>query len=63
MQVEITAAADCNTLHKKEMCGIVDGGVVEWNEDGSNIRQVPIYCTMNLLVKTVVLTSYTMLCG
>ena len=35
---EITEEASGNGLHARCMRGVVPGSVVEWDEDGSNIR-------------------------
>ena len=38
---EITAAATGDALRESGMRGVVDGSVVDWDEDGSNVRPGP----------------------
>jgi hypothetical protein len=38
---EITAAATGDALRENGMRGVVDGSVVHWDEDGSNVRPGP----------------------
>jgi hypothetical protein len=38
---EITEEASGNGLHARGMRGVVPGSVVEWDEDGSNVRPGP----------------------